>query len=93
MDKIVSRDRNSVPLERELETFRGMKADLLKTYEGKYALIKADQFVGAFDGPDNGFHEGVRRFGKEEFLVKRISESEENYSSQMVIFGLMNVRV
>ena len=80
-------------LEQELQTFNAMKAELLKVHSGKFALIKADQFIGAFDSPHNAFQEGVERFGQEPFLVKRISETEEVYRNQALALGLMNARL
>src|SRR2546427_6354283 len=57
-------------LDKELAFFEKVKADLLKNHAGKFALIKGDEFIGAFDSPDNAFAEGVKRFGKDIFLIK-----------------------
>ena len=81
------------PLEQELEHFESVKADLLKTHAGKFALIKGAEFVGAFDSADNAYSEGVKKFGKESFLVKRISETEEVYRNQALQLGLMHARL
>ena len=66
-------------LERELATFERLKAGLLKTHHGKFALIKGDEFIDAFDTLDNAYKAGVVRFGREPFLIKRISEKEDVY--------------
>lgn len=80
-------------LEQELAHFDRIKADLLKNHLGKFALIKGDQFFGAFDNPSNAYDEGVSRFGRDLFLVKRISEQEEVYRNQALALGLINARI
>lgn len=80
-------------LEQELQHFQTIKTDLLKTHAGKFALIKGVEFIGAFDSADNAYSEGVKRFGKESFLVKKISETEEVYRNQALNLGLMNARL
>ena len=79
-------------LEQELATFEGQKAELLTNHAGKFALIKGDEFIAAFDTPDNAYREGIKRFGREPFLVKRISESEEVYRNHALTSGLMHAR-
>lgn len=71
-----------MPLDQELKHFHSIKADLLRSHEGKFALIKGEEFVGAFDNAANAYQEGVHRFGKEVFLVKRITEKEEVFRNQ-----------
>jgi hypothetical protein len=80
-------------LEEELQTFTTMKDDLVKSHNGKYALIKGGEFLGAFDTPANAYQEGVNRFGRESFLVKLISETEEVYRNQALYSGLMHARL
>ena len=78
------------PLEKELVYFDKIKDELLQKYEGKFALIHGEEFVGAFDSPDNAYQEGIKRFGKEPFLVKRVSQQEEVYRNQALALGIMN---
>jgi len=82
-----------MPLERELETFNRLKAELVRDHNDKFALIKDTNFIGAFDTPDNAYSEGIRLFGKDPFLVKRIGETEEIYRNQAFQLGLMNARL
>jgi hypothetical protein len=82
-----------MPLEKELALFETKKAELLKTHEGKFALIHGDQFVDAFDTAENAYDEGVKQFGKEPFLVKKISPDPEVYRNQAFMLGLMNARI
>ena len=80
-------------LEQELATFEKLKAELLKAHTGKFALIKGEDFIGAFDNPANAYQEGVNRFGKDTFLVKRISADEEVYRNQALYSGLVNAHL
>jgi hypothetical protein len=80
-------------LETELETFNRMKEDLLKNHAGKFSLIYKDDFIGAFDTAENAYDAGVEKFGREPFLVKRISSEPEVYRNQAFVLGLMNARI
>ena len=81
------------PLEKELAHFEKIKGELLQKYQGKFALIHEEQFIGAFDSPENAYQEGINRFKKDPFLVKRISEQEEVYRNQSLFLGIMNARL
>lgn len=83
-----------MPLETELAYFEKIKEDLLTKYDGKFALIFGEEFIGAFDSPENAYAEGIKRFQKqvEPFLIKRISKTEEVYRNQALLLGLMNAR-
>ncbi len=80
-------------LEKELKHFEDIKPELLKSHSGKFALIHGEELVGTFDSADNAYSEGVKRFGKDPFLVKRISETEEVYRNQALQLGLMHARI
>jgi hypothetical protein len=80
-------------LERELALFAKMKPELLKNHEGKFALIRDEEFLGAYDSVENAYAEGVKRFGREPFLVKKVSEQEEVYRNQALALGLMHARL
>ena len=80
-------------LEQELATFDRLKTQLLENHTGKFALIKGEEFIDAFDTADNAYQEGVTRFGREPFLVKRISQTEEVYRNQALFTGLMHAHL
>ena len=80
-------------LTQELSFFEKIKDQLLENHQGKFALIKDDEFIGAFDTPANAYEEGVRRFGRSIFLVKKISEKEEVYRNQALSLGIINARL
>jgi hypothetical protein len=74
-------------LDDELARFQEMKSDLLKTDAGKFALIRGKEFAGVFESLDTAYNEGVKRFGSGPFLVKQITEKEEEYRNQALIWG------
>lgn len=79
-----------MPLETELAAYDRMKAELLKSHSGKFALIHGEEFCGAFDTAENAYAEGVRRFGRDPFLIKRVTEHEEVYRNQALSLGLIH---
>lgn len=82
-----------MPLEKELANYEKMKAELLKTYEGKFVVFHGDEFCGAFDTAENAYGEGVKRFGREAFLVKKVTAKEEVYRNQALSLGLIHARI
>jgi len=80
-------------LEKELALFAKMKPELLKSYDGKFALIRGEEFLGAYDSAENAYAEGVRRFGRETFLVKKVVAEEDVYRNQALSLGLMHARL
>lgn len=80
-------------LETEIAAFARMKPDLLKAYDGKFALMHANDFLGAFDSAENAYAEGVKQFGREPFLVRRIAEEEGVYRNQALAVGLVHARL
>lgn len=80
-------------LEKELALFAKIKPELLKNHEGKFVLIRGAELIGAFDSAENAYAEGVKRFGREPFLVKKVTEQEEVYRNQALALGLMHARL
>ena len=83
----------AMPLEKELARYEALKAELLKNFEGKFALIHGEDFLGAFDSAENAYTEGVKRFGVEPFLVRKITQHEEVYRNQALSLGLIHARI
>lgn len=82
-----------MPLEKEIATYEKLKPELLKTHEGKFVLIHADEFCGAYDTTENAYAEGVKRFGQEPFLIKKVSPQEEVYRNQALSLGLIHAGI
>jgi hypothetical protein len=83
----------TMPLETELAVFARMKDTLLATYEGKFVLVHGEDFLGAFDSAENAYAEGVKRFGQEPFLLKKVTAHEEVYRNQALSLGLIHARI
>ena len=59
-------------LEKEIKSYQSLKDDLLKHYQGKYALIHEEKLIGVWDTPENAYIAGVERFGNVPFLIQHI---------------------
>ena len=68
-------------LEKEVAYFESIKEDLVRGNEGSYALIRGENFFGAFNSAAAANQEGVNRFGNQPFLVKRIERAAPTGSS------------
>jgi hypothetical protein len=77
----------------ELQFFESNKGEIIKAHNGKFALVKGQKFYGAFDTPDNAYKEGIRLFGRDIFLVKRISAKEEAHRNQALSLGIINAHI
>jgi hypothetical protein len=82
-----------MPLEKELALYEKMKAELLKACDGKFVLIHGEEFCGAFDNAENAYGEGVKRFGQEPFLIKKVATQDEVYRNQALSLGLIHARL
>ena len=59
-------------LERELQAYEGMKAELEKHHMGKWIVIHDGELVGAFDTLDAAATEAVRQFGRGPYLIRQV---------------------
>ncbi len=82
-----------MPLEKELALFDKLKPELLQNHEGKFVLIHGDEFLGAFDTAENAYADGVKRFGRASFLVKKVTAKEEVYRNKALSLGLIHARI
>jgi len=80
-------------LEKEIRFFNKIKGDLLKTYKGKIALIKNEQLVNTFTTFEEAYREGVKRFGKEPFLIKPIEETEAQQTIPALTANLLHANL
>lgn len=76
-------------LEKEAAFFEAHRARLLEEHRGKFALIKGDTFVGAFDTAETAYVEGVHRFGNSPFLIKQILPDEPVAHLPALSLGLL----
>lgn len=69
------REMEEQPLKTELELFESKRADFLRGSAGKYVLIHGNEIIGFFDRKRDALNEGYRKFKREPFLVKLISDT------------------
>lgn len=63
-------------LEQELETYKS-KLPEMKSNEGKFVLIHADQLIDFFTSYEDAVKDGYRRFKLDPFLVKQVQTIEQ----------------
>ena len=82
-----------VLLEKELKFFESKKAEWLKIYKDKFALIKGEELIDVFDTFGDAYKEGVRRYGNEAFFIKKITEEERIESFPALTLGIIHAGV
>ena len=59
-------------LQHEQLYFDFMREELLRHFEGKYALVTGEKLLEIFDHPVQAYKEGLKKQGDVEILIKRI---------------------
>ncbi len=59
-------------LDRELEAFETMRAELETHHLRKWVVIRDAELVGAFDTLNTAATEAVRRFGRGPYLIRQV---------------------
>ena len=77
-------------LDTELKFFEKNKAEWLKLYAGKFVLVKGEELVGFYDTTETAISEGIKRFGTESFLVRRVLPQDEKIQIPALMLGLLN---
>jgi len=79
-------------LDDEIAAFDGSLPDLLKHHTGKFALFQARKLEGTFTTELAAFAEGVRRFGKEAFLIRQVLPEQVLAAVPALFAGLLGAR-
>lgn len=79
--------------EQEIAFFNSRKPELLKHYEGKFALVKGEHLAGVYDTPQRAYEVGLDTYGLDSFLVRRITKEDEEYHNVAEQHGLMHARI
>lgn len=66
-----------IPLTGEYAYYLSRKQELLRSFEGKFALIKERELVGIFDTDEAAYIAGLKRFGNVPFLIVPVEQEEE----------------
>ncbi len=59
-------------LDKELQAFEGMKANLEEHHMSKWVVIHDGELVDTFDTLDAAATEAVRRFGRGPYLIRQV---------------------
>ncbi len=59
-------------LDRELEAFENMRAELETHHLRKWVVIRGAELVGSFDTLNTAAMEAVRRFGRGPYLIRQV---------------------
>jgi len=77
-------------LSEEYAYFNEIKKELIKNYEGKYALIKGHNLVGIYDTDTDAYQVGIMQYGNEPFLIVKISQENEIFWIPTLELGLLD---
>jgi len=84
---------NENTLKLELEFFEKIRAKLLETNEGQFALIKGEEFIEAFTTEEQAYIAGVQKYGVDSFLIKKIRKEDMVHSIPALHAGLFNAHI
>lgn len=84
---------SEILLEKELKFFESKKAEWLKKYKDKFALIKGEKLIDVFDTFGDAYKEGVKRYGNQPFFIKKISEEERIETFPALTLGIIHASV
>ena len=64
--------------DRETRTYEREKCNLL-AFEGQYVVILGDDILGHWQSREEAYRRGRRAYGRQPFMMKRISREEPVY--------------
>lgn len=76
-------------LKEEIEYFNSMLAEWLQHYEGQYALVKDHKLIGTFTTEVEAYKEGIKLFGNNPFLIKKIEKDEQLEKLPALTLGIL----
>jgi len=79
-------------LAEELAYFREKKDAWLQHHMGKFALVKGRELIDRFTTDKEAYEAGVKAYGEEPFLIKRIVEEEPTESLPALMAGVIRAR-
>lgn len=71
-------DKNT--LEKELKFYVKHQNEFLKSYLGKFLLIKDEKLIGAFDTSSDAYDAGKSKFELGTFLIQKCEPGNESYT-------------
>ena len=76
-------------LAEEMAFFREHKDEWLQHYAGKFALVKGRELIDTFTTDKEAYEAGVKKFGRQPFLIKQIMETETAESLPALMIGVL----
>ncbi len=67
-------------LKREFDYFLSHKDELLKQYENKYIVIKAEKVIGVYDSEIEAYEKAQKENELGTFLIQLVSKDENTYN-------------
>ena len=77
-------------LETELAYFEAHKTELLKQYAEQFVLIKGDKLIGAYPAEAIAYAEGLKKFGNQPMLIKKVVKDQEAANVPALTLGLLD---
>ena len=73
--------------------FQSKKAEWLERHKNKYVLIKGNELIDVFYSFEDAYKEGVKQFGNQPFLVKKVVEKEKIEKIPALVLGILHAKV
>ena len=77
-------------LQVETAYFEEHRAEWATAHPGKFALVRGREALGFYDTREEALVEGARRVGLSAFLVRHVSEPEEEARIPALIAGVLS---
>ena len=76
----------------ETAYFDANAEQLLLAYPNRFLLIHGEEVIGDFERHSEAVGEGVRRFGRGPFLVRRTGDKAPEFTAPALSLGLLQCR-
>lgn len=76
-------------LERECAFYAAHEAEWATTHPGRFAVVKGERLLGAFDSMEEALAAGAAAFGPESFLVRKLGEKQAEINIPALTLGLL----
>ncbi len=77
-------------LEAELAFYQEHLPELLEHHRGQYAVIRATVLLGTYTTALEAFSAGIKAWGNQPFLIRKVSEKAVVASSPAFTLGLLH---
>jgi hypothetical protein len=80
-------------LEQEVAHYASVKDELVRHYEGKFALIIGNEQLGVFDKSEDAYQRGIELRGNVPMLIKQIRQEEPVEMIPAMFLGIIDAHV